>query len=273
MKDSISILVPAPTAWPFFAALGLTLIFSGLVTHPAVSVVGVTVLLRAAAGWWLDVLPEQKEEAMPVTEAALGAVTVPKSSLTVAHLETGVGDHRVRIPVEVHPYWAGVYGGLVGAVAMAVVATLFGLVSQQSIWYPVNLLAAGVLPSLAEAPIGELKEFSQAGLIAGIIIHGTTSLLVGLLYSISLPMFPRGAGWRSGLITPVLWTGLVAATLSIINPTLNERIEWSWFVGSQIAFGLTAGWIVARTAKIETMQSWPLAKRAGLETGSREKPE
>jgi hypothetical protein len=78
-------------------------------------------------------------------------------------------------------------------------------------------------------------------------------------------MFPRGAGWRSGLVTPVLWSGLVAATLSWINPTLNERIDWSWFVGSQIAFGLTAGWVIARTAKIETMQSWPLADRAGIE--------
>ena len=80
-----------------------------------------------------------------------------------------------------------------------------------------------------------------------------------------LPMFPRGATWRSGLVTPVLWSGLMAATLSVINPTLNERIDWGWFVGSQIAFGLACSWVIARTAKIETMQSWPLAERAGIE--------
>jgi hypothetical protein len=58
----------------------------------------------------------------------------------------------------------------------------------------------------------------------------------------------------------------VAATLSVINPALNARIEWTWFVGSQIAFGVTAGWIVGRSQKIETMQSWPLIDRAGIES-------
>jgi len=280
-KTTDSILVPAPTAWPFFAALGITLLFTGLVTHVAVSVVGAAILLRAAAGWWLDVLPEQREEAVPLSLADQSAAPVPKSSSAVDHLTVGAGGHRVRIPVEVHPYWTGLYGGLAGAVAMAVVAMLFGLIAQRSIWYPINLLAAGVLPSLADAPIEQLRQFSEAGLIAGSIIHLVISLFVGLLYAVSLPMFPRGATWRSGLVTPVLWSGLVAATLNLINPTLNQRIDWSWFVGSQVAFGLAAGWVIARTAKIETMQSWPLLERAGIEvqgneadkTGSEEKPE
>jgi hypothetical protein len=186
---------------------------------------------------------------------------------------TGVEGHRVRIPVEVHPYWTGVYGGLVGAVAMAVVAVLFGLIAQGSIWYPINLLAAGIVPSLDQASTEQLRQFSEAGLIAGSFIHLMISICVGLLYAISLPMFPRGATWRSGLITPVLWSGLVAATLNVVNPTLNERINWIWFVGSQIGFGLACSWVIARTAKIKTMQSWPLAARAGIEaqTESEEK--
>ena len=279
-NEEKSILVPAPTAWPFVAALGITLAFAGLVTHAAVSVVGAAVLLRSVAGWWREVLPEQKEQTVRVSDADLSGAQVPKSASTVRHLTTGIGGHRVRIPVEVHPYWTGLYGGAAGAFAMAVVAMLFGLLAQGSIWYPINLLGAGILPSLAAASIEQLREFSKAGLIAGTIIHGTTSLLVGLLYAISLPMFPRGAGWRSGLVTPVLWSGMVAGMLSVINPTLNERIEWRWFVGSQIAFGVAAGWVIARTAKIETMQSWPLAERAGIEaqiseaerTGSEERP-
>ena len=278
-KVSNSILVPAPTAWPFIAAFGITLTFTGLVTHPAVSMVGVMVLLRAAAGWWFDVLPEQKEEAALV-RISERSWAEPKSSSAVDHLAAGVGSHRVRVPVQVHPYLTGLYGGLAGAVAMAVVAMFFGLIAQRSIWYPINLLAAGVLPSLAAAPIDQLRNFSEAGLIAGSLIHGTLSLFVGLLYAVSLPMFPRGASWRSGLVTPVLWSGLVASTLSVINPTLNERIDWFWFVGSQIAFGLAAAWVIARTAKIETMQSWPLAERARIEAGrndadeagSKEKP-
>jgi hypothetical protein len=263
-KDSTSILVPAPTAWPFITALAITLVCAGLVTHIAVSMAGVVVLLRGAIGWWFDVLPNQKEEAVPLGSDEHATPSVLKSSSRVDRL-AGVEGHRVRIPVEVHPYWTGLYGGLVGAAAMALVAVVFGLIAQGSIWYPINLLAAGILPSLDQASTGQLGQFSAAGLIAGSFIHLTLSIFVGLLYAVSLPMFPRGATWRSGLITPVLWSGLVAATLSIINPTLNERINWNWFVGSQIAFGLACSWVIARTAKIETMQSWPLAARAGIE--------
>jgi hypothetical protein len=264
-QASDAILVPARTAWPVIAAFGITLICSGLVTHFAVSIVGFFALSCAAVGWWRDVLPEQKEELAPVGASERSAITVPKSSQAVDHLRQGVGRHRLRIPEDFHPYSAGLYGGLAGAVAMAVVATLFGVIAQRSIWYPVNLLAAGIVPSLANAPLSQLTEFSATGLIAGSIIHLVISLFVGLLYAISLPMFPRGAKWRSGLVTPILWSGLVAATLSAINPTLNARIEWAWFVGSQIAFGVMAGWVVARSQKIETIQSWPLIDRAGIE--------
>src|ERR1700730_13396360 len=256
------------------AALGITLVFAGLVTHPVVSIVGVVVLWRAAAGWWFDVLPEQKEEPVLVSIDDRSAAQIPASSLAVDYLPSGVDIHRARIPVEVHPYWTGLYGGLAGAVAMAVVAVLFGLISERSIWYPINLLAAGIVPSLAQAPVEQLRKFSEAGLIAGSFIHGVTSLMVGLLYAVALPMFPRGSSWHSGLITPVLWSGLIAATLGVINPTLNERIDWGWFVGSQIAFGLACSWVVARSVKIETMQSWPLTERAGIEAQTRpeEKP-
>src|ERR1700720_3478454 len=132
--DSDSILVPAPTAWPVIAALSMTLIFAGLVTHMAISIVGALILLRASIGWWFDVLPEQKEEIVQVSPAA----PVSRSSFTVDYLAPG---HRIQIPVEVHPYSTGLWGRLAGAVAMAVVAMIFGLISQGSIWYPINLLA------------------------------------------------------------------------------------------------------------------------------------
>ena len=263
-KNPTSILVPAPTAWPFMVALSIALIFTGLVTHAAVSIVGALVLLRSSIGWWFDVLPKQKEESIIASPDA----DVSRSSATVDHLSAG---HRVQIPVEVHPYRTGVWGGLAGAVAMAVVAMLFGLIAQRSIWYPINLLAAGVVSSLAEAPVEQLRSFSGVGLIAGTLIHGTISIFVGLLYAVTLPMFPRGASWRSGLVTPLLWSGLVASTLGWINPTLNHRIDWTWFVGSQIAFGLAASQVIARTSKIATMQTLPLEQR--LEIEAQDKPE
>ena len=137
--------------------------------------------------------------------------------------------------------------GLAGAVAISSWRCSSGILSQGSIWYPINLLGAGIIPSLSSAPVEQLRHFSGAGLIAGTLIHGLISILVGLLYAVSLPMFPRGATWRSGLVTPLLWSALVASTLGYINPTLNSRIDWGWFIGSQIAFGLVASQVIART--------------------------
>ena len=42
--------LPAPTAWPMITALGITLLCAGLVTHAAVSVVGLILALRGAVG-------------------------------------------------------------------------------------------------------------------------------------------------------------------------------------------------------------------------------
>src|SRR5258708_24396940 len=122
-RDSKTLLVHGRTAWPLIAALGLTLIFAGLVTHAGVSIVGAIILLRSSVGWWLDVLPEQKEEAVLMSPAD----QISTSSLTVDHLTAG---HRAQIPLEVPPYWTGLYGGLAGAVAMAVFSTLFCLLSH-----------------------------------------------------------------------------------------------------------------------------------------------
>ena len=260
-----SVRVPVSGGSPLTTAFGITLLAAGLVTHLAVSVVGFVIVLCGAVGWWREVLPHESEVEVPVKAREGGFLRLQASSRPVDYLRPGVSGHRVRIPSEISPYSSGVRAGLAGGVAMAVVASLFGLIADHSIWYPVNLLAAGVVPSLSAATADQLRQFSAAGLGLGLVIHGVTSLLVGLLYAVSLPMFPRRAGLWSGLITPVVWTCLIAGTLDIINPTLSAHIQWAWFIASQIAFGVAAGFVVARTEKIETMQTWPLAHRAGIE--------
>ena len=40
--------LPAPTAWPIVLAFGLTLLFAGLVTSPAVSLLGAILAVAAA---------------------------------------------------------------------------------------------------------------------------------------------------------------------------------------------------------------------------------
>jgi hypothetical protein len=51
----------------------------------------------------------------------------------------------------------------------------------------------------------------------------------------------------------------------VINPALNARVDWIWFIASQIAFGIAAGFVVARAQPVATMQTWSLAARAGVE--------
>jgi hypothetical protein len=149
---------------------------------------------------------------------------------------------------------------------MAIIACLYGLIAQGSLWYPVNLLAAAALPSLAEAGPAELKAFHLSGFIVALLSHGIISLLVGLLYAAILPMMPsRFTAFWGSFLAPVLWTALIASTLRLINPALNTRIAWGWFIASQVAFGLITGYVVAHSKTVETAQSWPLAARAGVE--------
>jgi hypothetical protein len=93
-----------------------------------------------------------------------------------------------------------------------------------------------------------------------------SSLLVGLLYGATLPMFPRRPILLGGLIAPILWSGLLHSVLEVLNPVLNQRIDWFWFVLSQIGFGLVAGSVVSRQQRVRTWQSLPFAARAGIET-------
>src|SRR4030095_15407286 len=256
--------VPAPTPSAFVIAFGLALLAAGLVTSLAVSVVGLVVILFGAVGWFRDVLPVPKEEL--VTIAPTPEPIFVRSTRRVAHLQAGEEGHRVYIPVRVHPYTAGLFGGAVGGVGMAIIACLYGLIAQGSLLYPVNLLAAAALPSLAEAGPAELKAFHLAGFVVALLSHGIISLLVGLLYAAILPMMPsRFTAFWGSFLAPILWTALVASTLGLINPALNARIAWGWFIASQVAFGLITGFVVAHSKEVETAQSWPLAARAGVE--------
>lgn len=256
--------MPAPTAWPLALALGITLTVGGLVTNVIVSAVGVILTLAAALGWWRQVLPEAKHEPVPMRSVAERARPIVPSPLAVGRLDLGEGGHRMRIPVEVQPISAGVRGGIVGGAAMALVALAYGAVFQHSLWYPVNLLSAVAMPGMAQASLTELRAFSMSALIIGIIAHGVISVLAGLLYAVILPMLPGRHVLWGGLVAPLLWTGGLWAVLGVINPILNARVDWTWFVVSQIAFGLAAGYVVSRAQPVATMQSWPLAARAGV---------
>ncbi|HWE49626.1 MAG TPA: hypothetical protein VG273_07555 [Bryobacteraceae bacterium] len=254
--------LPAPTVWPLVFALAVSLIFAGLLSSAYVSMAGGLLLLIAAVGWWREVLPHEKHESVAVEPAD---ISTPRVVIPVEFLQAGIEKHRVRVGVKIQPFSAGFKGGVVGGVGMAGVAIIFGLISQGSIWYPINLLAAAAVPSLATASVEQLREFSALGLILGAIIHGLGSILVGVLYAVMLPMFPRKAFWWAGVSAPILWSGVIATMLDFVNPALAARVDWRWFVASQLAFGLTGGFVIARTEGIDSRRDWPLELRAGLE--------
>jgi hypothetical protein len=172
---------------------------------------------------------------------------------------------RAWLPIEIYPVSAGIKGGLAGSVAMAVLAMVYGLVSGNGIWYPVNLLVAGFFPEAVNATTAQLAAFNPTALLIAVPIHLITSLLVGLLYGAMLPMMPRQPILLGGFIAPILWTGLIHSILGIVNPVLNQRIHWVWFVISQVGFGIVAGIVVSKQERIRTRQQMPFAFRMGLE--------
>lgn len=264
--------LPAPTLFPLIAAFGLTLAFAGLVTHPIVSIVGGVCFFVGGFGWWREVLPHQHEELVPLVAPELRAKPVEPVSQTVETLELGKEGHRMRLPTHVFPLSAGIRGGIAGGIAMALTAEVFGILAFGSFWYPINLLAAAAMPSLATADTSVLIHFDGTALGIAILIHGILSLLMGLLYAVILPIFAKHPVIFGGVLAPLLWTGLLSTGLGAINPALADRIAWEWFAASQIAFGLTAGFVISKMERIETLQSAPLAVRAGLETKASEGP-
>jgi hypothetical protein len=257
-----AIQVPASNGGPLVAAFGFMLVFAGLLTHVMVSVLGAVSLVAGLIAWFREVLPLEAHEAVSLEKERL---PVAQPSPKVRHLAVGELDHRARLPLEIYPYSAGVRGGLVGGAAMAVLAILYGLIGHKSIWYPVNLLAAAGSADISAMSYEQLLQFNGAGLVLATVIHVVGSALVGLLYGVALPIFPRRPILLGGILAPLFWSGILFAEMGIINPVLQQRIDWKWFIASQFAFGLVAGFVVARHERISTMQHLPFAVRAGLE--------
>ena len=148
---------------------------------------------------------------------------------------------------------------------MALLACLYGLLSHTSIWYPINLLASIVYAESTRLPMAQLMAFHPMLLVVATLIHIVASLLVGLLYGVMLPMFPRRPIILGGFIAPLMWSGLLYTSLGVINPLMDELIDWKWFVLSQIGFGVVAGLVVVRQQRVRTRQFLPFAVRAGIE--------
>jgi hypothetical protein len=259
--SGVAIQLPAPTAWPMILAFGCTLAAASLVTDAGIGMLGGVLMLAGCIDWFRQVLPHEQHEEVPVAHLP---VTIASSRALVEHIRLSP-EHRAHLPIETYPVTSGVKGGIAGGFAMIIPALAYGLIAQHSIWYPINLLGGAGVAHWRNPSTADIAAFHWQGLLVAIVIHSLTCVLVGLLYGAMLPMLPRRPVLLGGILAPVLWTGILHSFMGIINPALDARIAWGWFLVSQVTYGLTAGFVVARQERIPTAQSMPFAARMGIE--------
>ena len=65
---------------------------------------------------------------------------------------------------------------------------------------------------------------------------------------------------------PLFWSAILWGVLGLVSPVLNERIDWLWFIPSQLAFGFVCGYVVNRSIHLRSpeFQNMSLSERAGL---------
>jgi len=197
----------------------------------------------------------------------------------VARLQAGTESSRAWLPLEIYPVSAGVKGGLAGSIAMAVLAVLYGVLSGTSVWYPINLLAAGFIPDAVHTTTTSgMAAFHLRLLLIAIPIHLIASVLVGLLYGAVLPMLPRRPILLGGLSRDVLVRA--AAQRAEHHQSAAEqtdRLVLVRAVTDRIRPGRRL--VVSRQERIRTWQAAPLAVRMGVsgsffgnDNGPRQKP-
>src|ERR1700755_941869 len=115
--------VPAPTAWPLILAVGVTLLFAGLVTSVSVSALGGVLSLVGSIGWFREVFPHEHEEQVPVVSED---IQIRTDRPLVERLPVAADQLRAWLPVRTYPITAGLKGGIAGSTAMAALACLYG---------------------------------------------------------------------------------------------------------------------------------------------------
>jgi hypothetical protein len=261
-RDEVEIELPAPTAWPMVLGVGVAFVWAGLLTSASLSLLGVVLAAAGCVGWFREVFPVPRE----ITIVARREDLVPATDRTeVDRLPIAAEQVRAWLPVHTYSVAAGVRGGWVGGAAMAVLACAYGVLKAGSVWVPINLLASVVYAQAVKLGPDQLPHFHADSFAIALGLHALGSTLVGLLYGAMLPMLPRRPLLLGGLVAPVLWTGTLYSILGLLNPVLQDRIDWLWFIASQVAFGVTAGLVVMKQERIPTRENIAFALRAGVE--------
>jgi hypothetical protein len=209
--------VPRPIAW---GALLMPILWTAA-SYVAMQVVNPTLPGKVSWPWFL------------VSQLVFG-ITMPAVVLGAN-----------RLP----PVLAGLVGGLVGGAVMALPALLWAAASGHGLWYPVNLLAGMVLHEPGDLPVAELGIFHVNWFLAAGAMHAVLSMSFGILFALvveRLPTIPGPVAW-GGLVLPLVWTGVTYGLMGVVNPFLQERVDWAWFIVSQFLFGVVAAMVVHRS--------------------------
>src|SRR5262245_37107516 len=108
--------VPAPTAWPLTLAVGLTLVFAGLLLSLSISVLGAVLAVFGCVGWFREVFPHEHEEELTLVPEDHRVTTERR---VVERLAVAPEQLRAWLPLHTFPVSAGLRGGWAGSVAMA----------------------------------------------------------------------------------------------------------------------------------------------------------
>src|SRR5262249_43339114 len=114
-----------------------------------------------------------------------------------------------------------------------------------------NLLAGMVLPGpgLEGADIGS---FHADWFRAALAIHALLSISFGVVFALVAQRLPRVPGpivW-GGVVLPLVWTGVTYGLMGVVNPALQGRVDWAWFIVSQFVFGVAAATVVHRSEMV-----------------------
>ncbi len=173
-----------------------------------------------------------------------------KNSTSTPHAEFSEDPTELGFPTYVYPYTAGMIGGLVGGAAMSIPALIYGFVSGYGAWYPVNLIAATVLPHMQVMTPQEFAMFDPLYLVVGLAIHLTVAATLGLIFALLLPTLPGRPELWALILGPLLWFGATIIVLPNINPAMSRLLDWYSFALANFVYGLTMGLWVAHTPKV-----------------------
>jgi len=159
-------------------------------------------------------------------------------------------DENLSVPSHVYPIRAGVVGGALGGVAMALAALAYGAIWLGSAWMPVNVIAATFLRDLQGATPDQLAQFNATALIVGTVMHAILSIGLGTLFALLLPTLPGSPLFWALTVGSLLWVIATVITLPLLNPLGARVIDWPSFIVAHLAYGLVMGLYVARTEKV-----------------------